>query len=100
MFLDDISKLFESDVGFCVCDCEVETLSCRFDEANDVRIRSSLVTNVECFIEIGMVSFEPETHVQVNNVAIFERSLIGDAVADDFVDGGAMRFGEVVVIEW
>ena len=40
-----------------------------------------------------------QTYVDVDDVAVFERSLIGYAVTDDFVDGGADGFGEVTVIK-
>ena len=41
-----------------------------------------------------------ETYVEVDDVAVFERSLVGDTVAYDLVDGCAEGFGEVVVVEW
>lgn len=41
-----------------------------------------------------------DADVDVDDVAVFELTLIGDAVADYFVDGGADGFGEVAVIEW
>ena len=40
--------------------------------------------------------------VDVDDVAFFERLVVGDAVADDVVDGGAAGFGigRVAVVQW
>jgi hypothetical protein len=40
-----------------------------------------------------------EGDVDVEDVAVLEGALVGDAVADDFVDGCADRFGEVAVVQ-
>ena len=40
-----------------------------------------------------------EGDVEVDDVAFEEDALVGDAVADYFVDGGADGFGEVDVVE-
>ena len=39
-----------------------------------------------------------EGDVEVDDVAFEEEALVGDAVADYFVDGGADGFGEVDVV--
>ena len=39
-----------------------------------------------------------EGYVDVEDVAVLQGSVVGDAVADDFVDGGADGFGEEVVV--
>ena len=39
-----------------------------------------------------------ECYVDVKNVAVDKLALVGDAVADDFVEGGADGFGEVAIV--
>jgi hypothetical protein len=39
-------------------------------------------------------------HVEIAKVAIFQLACVGYAVANDLVDGGAARFGKVVVVQW
>ena len=45
-----------------------------------------------------MVAVVEERDVEVENVAGEEHALVGDAVADYFVGGGAEGFGEAVVV--
>jgi hypothetical protein len=40
------------------------------------------------------------SHVQIAKVAIFQLACVGYAVTNDLVDGGAARFGKVVVVQW
>ena len=40
-----------------------------------------------------------QSNVDVENITVLEDSLIGNAVADDLVDRGADRLGEVAVVE-
>jgi hypothetical protein len=41
-----------------------------------------------------------ERNINVEDVAVFERSMVGDAVTDDLVWTCAYGFGEVAVVEW
>ena len=45
-----------------------------------------------------MEAFVVEGYVYVYDVAVFKGALVGDPVADDFVDGCADGFGEVAVV--
>ena len=47
-----------------------------------------------------MVAVVIERDVDVEDVAVAERTLVWDAVADDFVKRCADRFWEVAVVEW
>lgn len=46
-----------------------------------------------------MNSIFVDSYVEVDNITVFERSAIRNAVADDLVDGGAERFREFEVVE-
>lgn len=47
-----------------------------------------------------MVAAAVEGDVEVDDVSVDEGALVGDAVADDFVEGGAEGLGELVVVQW
>lgn len=54
--------------------------------------------------QVGLIQIAVETtivagHVQVDNITLLEHTLVGNAVANDLVDGSAHGFGEVVIIE-
>lgn len=40
-----------------------------------------------------------ECHVDIENVAVLKDSLVGNAVANDLVQGCAYRLGKVAVVE-
>jgi hypothetical protein len=46
-----------------------------------------------------METFVEERYVYIDNVAIHERAAVGNAVADDFVDGRAYGLGEMIVVQ-
>jgi hypothetical protein len=48
---------------------------------------------------IAVPAVEDEGHVDVDDVALAERLLVRDAVADDVVDGGAARFPVAAVVQ-
>lgn len=58
------------------------------------------LANEERLIEIPMVAAMKDSHIYVTDIAILQRTLVGYAVADDLVDAGAARLGEVVVVQW
>lgn len=87
VLLDDVSKLPDQGTGLHSLDGLLQALSCRLDDTDGVRVRLGPVTNVICLVQIGMVAFVVEGNVDVENIAVEENTLIGDTVADDFVDG-------------
>ena len=46
-----------------------------------------------------MIAAVVESYVEVENITVFELALVGDTVADDFVDGGADRLWEADIVE-
>ena len=53
-----------------------------------------------CLGAITVQTVQEESDVNVYNVAIPERSVVWNSVADDFVDGCAHTLGKSVIIEW
>ena len=47
-----------------------------------------------------MVASVVESYVDVDDISVFQDVIVGDTVADDFVDGCADRLGKVAVVEW
>lgn len=58
------------------------------------------LANEECLVEVTMVAAMIDGHIYVTNIAILQWPLVGYAVADDLVDTGAARLGEVVIVQW
>lgn len=56
--------------------------------------------NEERLVEIPMVAAMKDGDIYVTDIAILQRTLVGYAVADDLIDAGAARLGEVVVVQW
>jgi hypothetical protein len=50
-------------------------------------------------VQVAVEAAVVEGYVDVEDVAVLEGALVRDAVADDFVGGGADGFGEVAVVE-
>lgn len=58
VLLNDIAERRELDAWLGVCNCQIKTLSCCFDQANNIGVFRGR-TNVVSFIQICMVTFVP-----------------------------------------
>ena len=76
----------------------LKTLAGGLDDTNRVAVGEGFGADVVCFIEVAMKAAVVECDVEVENVTVKEEALVGNAVADDFVSGGAEGFGEVDVV--
>ena len=99
MLLDDGARVFECHAGFHEGDGLFETFAGGLNDANGVWVREGAGADVVGFVEVAVVAAVVEGDVEVHDVAIKEGSLVGDPVADHFVDGGADGFGKVHVVE-
>ena len=68
------------------------------DYTDGIRVITGLLANVVSFVKVAVETLVVERYVDVQNIAVDELALVGNAVADDFVEGGADRFGEVAVV--
>lgn len=85
VLLDDVSVLTEECAWLNNLDSLVQALSCSLRYPHRVWVGQSLVSDVECFVEIRMETAVVDGDVNVQDVAIFQHALVGDAVADDLV---------------
>ncbi len=96
---DNVAKLADQDTRLDRLDRLVQALARGLDNADIVRIGLGTVADVVRLVEIGMVPLVVECDVNVENISVQQDALVGDAVADDFVDRRATRLGEVVIVE-
>lgn len=99
VFLDDVARVAEGHAGFDDVDGGDETLPRGFDDADIFRGGGGGGADVVCFVEIAVEAAVVEGYVEVQDIAVEEETRVGDAVADDFVGGGADGFGKEVVIK-
>lgn len=99
VFLNYAAGVAEGHAWFDELDCFVEAFAGGFDDADGGRVGAGLFAYVVCFVEVAVEAVVVEGDVEVDDVAFEEDALVGDAVADNFVDGGADGFGEVDVVE-
>jgi len=76
------SRLDDSD-GF------VEAFSRGLDYADGVGVGCCEGADIVCLIEVPMIAVVVEGHVDVDDISVLEEALVGDAVADYFIDGSA-----------
>ncbi len=98
VFFDHGARVSEGHARFDELDGFVEAFAGGFDDADGGRIRAGKLAYVVCFVEVAVEAVVVEGDVEVDDIAFEEEALVGDAMADYFVDGGADRFREVDVI--
>lgn len=79
-------------------DRHVQTLPGCFDNPDGIGIRFRFVPDVVRLVEIAVVPAVVKRDVNIEDVTVHQHALVGDAVADDFVEGGADGFGEEIVV--
>lgn len=85
VLLDNVAVLAEECAWFDHLDSLCQTLSRCLCHTYGVRVRQCLVANVVCLVQVAVEAAVVEGHVDVQDVAILEYSLVGNAVADDLV---------------
>jgi hypothetical protein len=85
MLLNDIAVLAEQSARLNHFDSLSQAFSGRFRHTYCVRVCQRLVTNVVCLVKVAVEAAVVEGYVDVEDVAVLEHSLVGNAVADDFV---------------
>ena len=97
--LDHVAKLAEQRPGLDKLDCLVQALTRRLGDADRIGVGLGPVADVVRLIEIAVVALVVQGHVEVEDIAVEEDPLVGYPVADDLVDRGADRLGEVAVVQ-
>jgi hypothetical protein len=65
-----------------------QAVACGFDDAHAVGVLGG-AADVVGFVQVAVEAAVVEGYVDVEDVAVLQGALVGDAVADDFVDGCA-----------
>ena len=63
------------------------------------RLQRNALANKEHSARVAVPAVEDHRHIDVQNVAVHQTAVAGDAVADDMIDRSADRFREAAVIE-
>ena len=100
VLFNDVAWFAEGHAGFDVGYGLVKAFARCLDDTDSVWILKGFRSYVIRFVYVSMEAAVIQCHIQVHNVAIFELPLVGDAVADYFVDGCTKRFGKVDVVQW
>jgi hypothetical protein len=94
-FGDDVADFSIHGTRFTNFDCFHQALISCVNQSNTCVVH---LAHAICFVEVSMKAILVATDVQVDNVALLKWPGVRDAVADDFVDGGAAASGELVVV--
>ncbi len=98
VFLDRVAKLAEQGARLHQLYGLREALPRSFCHTDRVRVSLGLVTDIVCLGEGAVVALVIERYVEIDDVTVEEDALVGDSMADNFVDRCADRLGEVVVV--
>lgn len=86
MFFDDITKFPNENARLHRLDSLFKTFAGCLNNSNIVWISFGFIANIVRLVQIGMVTLVVERNIDVQDIAIDERSLIGNTVANNFVD--------------
>lgn len=100
VLVDRSSEVAEEDAGLDHRNGVVQAGACCLNNTDGVGVVTSLLADVVCLVEVTVVAAVVEGDVDVEDVAVDQDALIGNAVADNFVKGGAYGFREVAVVQW
>lgn len=99
VLLDDVAVLAEERAWLHQLNSLFQTLSRRLRHTDGVRVRLCFVANIVCLVQIAVEAAVVEGHVDVQDIAVLQYSLVGYAVADDLVYRRTYRLGEVAVVQ-
>lgn len=99
VLLNHISGVPEQHTGLNQLNRLVQAFPRGFHDLNGIWVCLGLVSNIVRLVDISVESFVVQRNVDVDDIAIFQWPLVGDPVADGFVDRSADRLGEVYIIE-
>lgn len=86
VLLDNITEFADQSTWLNGLDGLIETFTSAFNYANVIRVSLGAIANVVRLVKIGMVPVVVQSDIDVENVTVEQDSLIGNAVANNFVD--------------
>lgn len=96
--LDGVAVVAEERTGLDELDRFFKTVASGLDDTNAVRVLGCLA-NVVCLVQVAVETAVVECDVNVEDIAVLKRALVGNAVADNFVDRCANRLREMAVVQ-
>jgi hypothetical protein len=100
MFLNDITVFAEQRAWLGNFNSLVQTFTCRLGYPYRVWVRQCLVSNIVGFVQVCVETAVIDGNVDVEDVSVFQYSLVGNAVANDLVKRRAYGLWKVAVVEW
>ena len=99
VLLDYVAGLTKQHTRLHTCYSFGETFSRRLNNSDGLWVCDRFVANVICLVQVAVVAVVVKGDVEVKDVSVFEDTLIGNAMADDFVCGCADGLWEMVVVQ-
>jgi hypothetical protein len=99
VLLDDTAKIPDGGARLNNCDGQIQAFSSCFDEADCVFVGFCLFSHVIRLVEICMIATMVQGYVEVDDVSVQKRALVGYAMADNLVGRSAEGLGEMIVVE-
>ena len=96
MFLNRVADVAKMCAGFDLLDAEKQALARDFDQTFGVRAD---VADAEHFAGVAMITVLDDGNVDIDDVAVFQFLVAGNAVTDLMVHRGADRFRETAIIQ-
>lgn len=100
VLIDRGTKVAEEDAWLDHRDGVVQAGARCLDDTHGVGVVTGFLADIVGLVEIAVVAVVVEGDINVEDIAVNEGSLVGDAVADNFVDRGTYGFREVTVVQW
>ena len=98
VLLDDVAELADEHARLDGGNRFFKALPRALHHANCVWVGLGFVPHVVCLVKVAVEALVVQGNVNVDDVAVHESALVGNAMADDLVDRGADGLGEVIVV--
>lgn len=86
VLIDRSAKVTEEDAWLDHRDGVVQAGARCLDDTHGVGVVTGFLADIVCLVEIAVITVVIESDIDVENVTVDEGALVGDAVADNFVD--------------
>ena len=99
MLLDDVAIFPEKSAWLCDFNGLVQAFSRSLGDPYGVWICQCFVSNIVGLVQVRVETAVVDRDIDVEDVSVFQYSLIGNAVADDLVKRRANGLWEIAVVE-
>lgn len=99
MLLNRITRISEQHPGFYQLNRLIQAFSRGLHNSDGIGVRQRLVSNVIGFVQITVEAIMVQSDINIDNIAVLQRPLVRNSVADGLVDRRAYRLGELYIIQ-